>query len=78
MDNNIINDLSKIAETISEDTRKEFFEMVESIPTESDEMSHIEGILTSKREQLGLSDGGFSIFTFYLLGKLHGGNNVKT
>ena len=78
MGNNVIADMAKVAEIISEGTCKEFVEMIESIPTESDEATHLEVLLASKRKQLGLSNDEFNGFTFYLLGKLHGGNNVKT
>ena len=78
MDSNIIADIAKVAETVSEETCKEFLEMIESIPTDSDDANRLEYLLTSKRKQLGLSDEEFKGFTFYLLGKLHGGNNVKT
>lgn len=78
MGNNIIKDMSKVAEEINEETYKEFFEIIESIHTDNDETKNLEVLLARKGEQLGLSDEWLDGITFYLLGKLHGGNNVKT
>ena len=78
MVNNIVNDILQVSEMVCEDSCKEFFEMIESIPLESGELENIDSLLTSKRKQLGLSNEDFNGFSMYLLGKLHGGNNVKT
>ena len=78
MGNNIVNDILQVSEMVCEDSCKEFFEMIESIPLESEGLKNLDSVLTSKRKQLGLSNEDFNGFSMYLLGKLHGGNNVKT
>ena len=78
MENNIVNDILQVSEMVCEDSCKEFFEMIESIHLESEELENLDSLLTSKRKQLGLSNEEFNGFSMYLLGKLHGGNNVKT
>ena len=78
MGNNTIEYMSKVAEMINEETYKEFFEIIESIHIDNDETKNLEVLLARKGDQLGLSDEWLDGITFYLLGKLHGGNNVKT
>lgn len=78
MGNNIVNDILQVSEMVCEDSCKEFFEMIESIPLESEGLKNLDSVLTRKRKQLGLSNEEFNSFSMYLLGKLHGGNNVKT
>ena len=78
MGNNIVNDILQVSEMVCEDSCKEFFEMFESTPLERDGLKNLDSVLTSKRKKLGLSNEEFNGFSMYLLGKLHGGNNVKT
>lgn len=78
MSNDIFEDFIFALESITVEKSEHFFDMMESLPEDQESLLRIGAVVLSKKEELELDDDELRLVLTYYLGKLHGGNNVKT
>ena len=78
MSNDIFEDFILTLESITVEKSDNFFDMMESLPEDQESLLRIREVVLSKKQELELDENGFMLVLAYHLGKLHGGDNVKT
>lgn len=75
---NIVDDLKNVLNTVDEGIALDFKAMIDSLPQDDGTANELGEAFSLKQESLNMCDDEFNLLMIYLLGKLHGGNNVKT
>lgn len=78
MSKDIFDDFILVLESITAEKSDNFFDMMESLPEDQESLLRIGAVVLSKKEELELDEDELRLVLTYYLGKLHGGNNVKT
>ena len=78
MSNDIFEDFILTLESITVEKSDNFFDMMESLPEDQESLLRIREVVLSKKQELELDEDGLMLVLAYHLGKLHGGDNVKT
>ena len=78
MTNNIFEDFISVMNNLTVSDADSFFDMMESLPEDQESIFRIRAVVLRKKQELELDEDGIMLVLAYHLGKLHGGNNVKT
>lgn len=75
---NIVDDLKTVLNNADDGVAVDFKSMIDSLPQDDSVANELGEAFSLKKKSLNMYDDEFNLLMIYLLGKLHGGNNVKT